>query len=89
MTLDEHDNSILTRLNSVEELSNNIKEQLTFALIKKNIGTLGFCAETGLDMKLASADGQPRFSLHIADVMELVKNPVNKQFAVFIVPHGR
>jgi len=82
--------STMTRFESLEELMNSIKDQQNFALIKRGLLQLGFCAEKGLQLNLANGStGEDRYILNVVDVPKLLNNPVDKRFGVFVVPQGR
>jgi len=50
---------------------------------------IGYAANAGISHTLCDETGRAIYLLHLVDVMDLVKNPVEKQFAIFIVPQGR
>jgi hypothetical protein len=78
------------RLKKLSQLIDVIKDQQNFALIKRGLLQLGFCAENGIQMVLSnSTTGEDRFIVHVVEVLKLLKNPIKQRFGVFVVPQGR
>jgi len=81
-------NNKFTRFNNLDELLLFIKEQQNFAIVKRGLSRS--FGDKEISMKLASGTtGDDRYSLCIVDVPQLMKNPVQKRFGIFIVPQGR
>lgn len=83
-------NNKFTRFNTLDELLEHIKEQQNFAVVKRGLNKLRAFGDKELSMRLASSStGEDRYSLFIVDVASFLKNPIQKQFGIFIVPQGR
>lgn len=80
----------ITRFSKLSELTDYVKDQQNFSLIKRGLLQLGFCAEKGIQMQLMnSTTGEDRFIVNIVDVPKLLNNPMKQRFGVFVVPQGR
>lgn len=82
--------STMMRFAKLSEVSDFIKDQQNFALIKRGLLQLGFCADNGIQMQLTnSTTGEDRFIVNVVDVPKLLNNPMKQRFGVFVVPQGR
>ena len=77
------------RLNSVTELIETLKKEMATMYYSIALKTIGYAEKAGAMHTLCDADGTPKYALHLVDVMSLIKNPVENQFGVFLVPQGR
>lgn len=80
----------MTRFSELSELTAFVKDQQNFALIKRGLLQLGFCADKELQLQLSnSTTGEDRFIVNVVDVPRLLNNTIRQKFGVFVVPNGR